>query len=399
MALSRDDIPSMNIAFVSDYSYPYTKGGVETRYYTLARYLISRGHRVTWFTSQQWKGPKEQKIEGIRLVGICPAYCAYNRKGKRSKTQALLFGLATLKLLIRPNQFDVIDFSQYPFFHSFSIKIYSILRRVPIVVSWYEFWGDHWLDYQGQIGGRVGRLIEKFTARIIDQKIVISEQTLKRLTGVRCNSNSLYYVPNWIDHKNIMAVTPIGTPYDVCYFGRLKDHKNVNLLLRAIGLCRNEGLFLRTKILGDGPERQNLEKLTQELRLDSQVKFLGRIEEHNNLLGYVKSAQLFVNPSTKEGGGSIVCLEANACGVPILAVRHPLGLDKSLIVEGQTGYWVKEATSRALADKLHQYFQKSVTQREKMSQMAVEWSSQYDIKCLCSRVEMIYAELAAKKRR
>ena len=36
----------MNIAIVSDYAYPYTKGGAETRYYTLAQYLINHGHQV-----------------------------------------------------------------------------------------------------------------------------------------------------------------------------------------------------------------------------------------------------------------------------------------------------------------------------------------------------------------
>ena len=381
----------MKIAFVSDYSYPYTKGGVETRYYTLARYLINRGHSVTWFTSRQWDGPLEQLVEGIRIRCISGRLQAYVGH-RRSIWQALVFGLLSTKLLFSPEHFDVVDMSQYPFFHLLVGSLYARLRHTPVIVSWYEYWGEHWLEDLGAIG-ITGQWIEQILARITGHKIVISEQSLRRLAAVGCSYSKLHYVPNWIDYEHILGLVSLGEPYDICYFGRLKDHKNVDVLLRALALCRDEGFVLRAKILGDGPERQNLEKLTRELQLGSQVEFLGRIEQYDDLLGYVKSARLLVNPSTKEGGGSITCLEANACGVPVLAVCHPLGLDESLIAEGKNGYWSTEATPAALAGKLREHFKREATYYMIMSQHAIKWAEQYSIQNLCRKIESIYKEL------
>jgi L-malate glycosyltransferase len=382
----------MKIAFVSDYSYPYTKGGVETRYYTLAQYLIKKGHSITWFTSRQWDGQPEQLVEGVRIRCISGRLKAYAGH-RRSILQALTFGLLSTKLLFLPEHFDVLDMSQYPFFHLLIGRLYARLRHTPVIVSWYEYWGEHWLEYLGTFG-RAGQKIEKLMARMKGHKIVISEQSMKQLVSVGCGVSTLHYVPNWIDYEHILSLKAIGDPYDACYFGRLKDHKNVHVLIRAIALCRVDGLVLRVKILGDGPERQNLEKITQDLQLGSQIEFLGRIEQYDDLLGYVKSARLFVNPSTKEGGGSITCLEANACGVPVLAVCHPLGLDDSLIAEGKNGYWATEASPEALAKKLREHFNGEARQYALMSQNSIKWADQYSIQNLCRKVESIYQELA-----
>lgn len=382
----------MNIAFVSDYSYPWTKGGVETRYYTLARYLINQGHLVTWFTSKQWEGASECEVDGIRLIGICPSYQAFTSEGKRKKSQALLFGLASLKLLFMPDRFDVIDLSQYPFFHCFPGKIYSFLRKAPIVVSWYEFWGDHWLEYLGTLG-KVGQWMERLVARLADNIIVVSQQSLDSLIAVGCKPSAIHFVPNWIDCEHIAGVNAIGLPYDVCYFGRLKGHKNVGSLLKAIAFCRDEGLILRTRIIGEGPERHTLEKLAKELVLGSQVEFMGRIEGYDELLGHVKSSQLYVNPSTKEGGGSIASLEAYACGVPVVAVRHPLGLDETLVIEGRTGYWATDASPESLAGKLSEHFRKDGKDRQKMRRAAIEWATQFSASKLCRQIEEIYTGL------
>jgi len=384
----------LNIALVSDFAYPFTPGGVETRYHTLATYLISHGHRVTWFTSRQWDGSPKQIIDGIRIWCISGRLEPFGG-GRRSIKEALQFGLATLRLLLTRERFDVVDMSQYPFFHLFAGKLYSWMRRTPVVVSWYEFWGDHWLDYLGS-KGNIGRWIEKWSARLASNIIVISQQSLKQLVAVGCNPGSLHYVPNWIDFEHIVGLVPIGSPYDVCYFGRLKDHKNVDVLLRAIALCRDRGLILRTKILGDGPERLNLEHLARELCLESQAEFLGRVESYDDLLGYVKSAQLFVKPSPKEGGGSIACLEANACGVPVLAVRHPLGIDEDLILEGQTGYWATEATPESLGGKILECFTSKVSPRDEIRQHATDSARRYSVANLCSQVEQIYLDLASR---
>lgn len=388
----------MNIAFVSDFCTPYTTGGVERRYYELSQYLLSKGHTVTWFTSRQWDGADEHVIDGIRIRSISGRFHTYkgNRYSgdRRSIAQALIFGFWSLRLLFVRDRYDVVDMSQYPLFHIVVGAVYERIRKTPVIYSWYEFWGDHWLEYLRGSHGYVGKFLERFMARIPGDKIVVSEQLMSRLTERGCDPGSLHYVPNWIDYDHILNLPALGPAYDVCYFGRLKDHKNIDVLLRAVALCRDQGLVLKTKILGQGPERRKLHKLAQDLKLDDQVEFLGRVENYDELLGYVKSASLCVNPSTKEGGGSITCLEAHACGLPVVAVDHPLGLDKSLIVEQENGYWAMNATPPALAATMRLHFASNSVQRDLMGQRAIAGASQYSSQELCQRIEGIYAQLS-----
>ena len=70
------------------------------------------------------------------------------------------------------------------------------------------------------------------------------------------------------------------------------------------------------------------------------------------MLGCVKASRIYVNPSTKEGGGSITLLEAYACGLPAIVVRHPLGVDSALVDEGETGWWARTPEPEALAETM-----------------------------------------------
>jgi len=396
MAPSSNGIPAMNIAFVSDYSYPYTKGGVETRYYALARYLLSRGHRVTWFTSKQWEGAAEHKVEGMRLVSICPAYRTFTSKGKRAKSQALLFGLATFRLLAMPDRFDVIDVSQYPFFHCFPAKLYSILRRVPIVVSWYEFWGDHWFEYFGRgLMAHVGRWIEKTVAQMVGNIVPDSEQARDRLIAAGGDPSHIHYVPLAVDVERISNVKPADDRCDIVYFGRLKEHKNIDKLIRSVAVCRSNGVILQTKICGDGPERQRLEALTKELLLTEQVRFLGRVDSYDDLIAHVKTGRLFVHPSTKEGGGSTTLFEANACGLPVVPVSHPLGFDPCLVREGYNGFWSSNESPEELARVIQKFFSLPEYEQARMSKHAWESAQPYDFRVVYRRIEDIYYKLGA----
>jgi glycosyltransferase involved in cell wall biosynthesis len=69
---------------------------------------------------------------------------------------------------------------------------------------------------------------------------------------------------------------------------------------------------------------------------------------------WMKASRLFVHPSTKEGGGSITLLEANSCGLPVVAYRTENGIAEELIEEGVNGYWVTEFNPIAMADKIRE---------------------------------------------
>jgi glycosyltransferase involved in cell wall biosynthesis len=103
------------------------------------------------------------------------------------------------------------------------------------------------------------------------------------------------------------------TPYDAplaLALGRLHRAKGLDILIRAAAAIPD----LRVWIAGDGPERENLLRLTQDLGLADRVKFLGWRNDRASLF---KTADLCVYPSREEPFGNVV-VEAWACGTPLV---------------------------------------------------------------------------------
>ena len=139
----------------------------------------------------------------------------------------------------------------------------------------------------------------------------------------------------------------------VIYLGRLKKYKNVDHLIQAMAIVREEVADARLVIVGTGDRRRALEALTRSMGLEDAVRFTGFVSEEEKLR-LLTRAEVAAYPSSKEGWG-ITVIEANACGVPVVAARVP-GL-RDAVVDGETGTLVplgdREAMARALIDLLH----------------------------------------------
>ena len=93
-----------------------------------------------------------------------------------------------------------------------------------------------------------------------------------------------------------------------------------------------ESIPAKLLLVGDGPERQNVEKLTRQVCMEDDVYFLGKQEAVEELLAI---ADLFVLPSETESFG-LAALEAMACEVPVISTNT--GGIPEINVEGITGY-------------------------------------------------------------
>ena len=101
----------------------------------------------------------------------------------------------------------------------------------------------------------------------------------------------------------------------------------------------------RLLIVGDGPERSALERFVERLGLAGAVRFLGVLKTEE-LVAVLNQVHLFLNASPKEGWGLTV-VEANACGVPVVASDRP-GLRDS-VKDGATGFLVEYGDDAAFA--------------------------------------------------
>ena len=335
----------MKIAFVYDAAYPWVKGGVERRIFELGRRLSSK-HEVHLFSLKWWEN--DDKIDGIFLHGVGEKVPLYSG-GKRSLNEALYF---SFKLLLGlKGKFDVIDSQVFPYLSCFSSEICSLSTKSLLVLTWHEFWNMYWFEYLGMMG-LVGWVIERTVAKLPGKHVAVSQATKRSLEeiGVRA-----HVIPNGIDFERIQKIKASGESSDIIFAGRLIKEKNVDILIRSVKLLKEEIPDIRCIIIGDGPEKEGLKRLTIGLGLESNIIFKGFLEDHDEVISYMKASKVFVLPSTREGFG-IVALEANACGLPVVTIRHRMNAARDLVKEGINGFVCSlspESISKAVMEAIN----------------------------------------------
>lgn len=349
------DSEAQRIVFVYDAVYPWVKGGAERRYHALAKELAARGHDVHWYGMQYWSGPSTTRIDGIAFHGVCKARPLYTESGRRSISQALIFGVSCLRMILSGglSGAQIVDCCGFPFFSLFSVWLVTRLRGQSMVVTCHEVWGDqYWTEYLGA-AGRVGALVERTALRLPRQIIAVSADTRDRLSAEIGVSADVTVVPNGVDLAVIDRIVAAEQLTDVLYVGRLCDFKNVDLLLESLAVLVRTRPDVRCDIVGDGPDRERLESRAAELGLADNVRFWGFLTEADEVYARMKAATVLVLPSTREGFGMVV-LEANAAGLPVVVADYPANAAKSLIT-GRNGVVSKpdpEAFAEALGDFL-----------------------------------------------
>ena len=370
----------MKIAYVYDNIYPYNIGGVEKRLWELAKRLAQKGHEVTLFGMKHWEGKAIVYSEGVRLWGVCPPQELFVN-GRRSIKQATYFAWKVLPPLLR-ERFDIIDCQSSPYFPAFSAKLASLMKRVPLVITWHEVWGNYWFDYLGK-KGIFGKAIERMTIHLADKLIAVSQATKRDLERMSIGKE-IKVIPNGVDSKEIREIAPSSQNSDIIFAGRLIREKNVNLLMKAISAIKKEKPDISCIIIGAGPERASVEESIQKLGLEQNVCLKGFLEDHNHVFSYMKSSKAFVLPSTREGFG-IAVLEANACGLPVITVRHPQNAACDLIIEGETGFTCNFSEQDIAEKVLMAINEKNISQDK-----CEEFSKKFDWSRISKLVEEAY---------
>jgi len=330
----------MRVAFVSDAVHPFNEGGKERRLWEISRWLARAGYHVDVYTMNWWRGPKTIEVDGVSFHAVCKFHPLY-RGTHRSTLQAILFGVATLKLA--RERFDALDVDHIPYFPLLSARLVCLIRHKRLTATWHEVWGrEYWVRYAGP-AGHVGYLIERVTALMPDQIIANSEQTAERLRDMMRYAKPISVLPSGLDFEAIDAEAPSDTGVDVLYAGRLLDHKGVDILLRAVSVVSQYRPQVDCLVIGEGPERTNLERLSVELGIAANVRFCDFLPG-NEIYGVMKSAGVFVLPSAREGYGLVV-IEANACGLPVVTVRHQDNAATRLVQEGVNGFLAERNAS------------------------------------------------------
>lgn len=263
---------------------------------------------------------------------------------------------------IRNRGFDVIIFNQKPNI--------SNLKNIWVLYKWFrKIKPDlvHTAAAEANFHGTIA-------ARLAGVKVVVAEEIgfPNHSSKARVVFRMIY---NWCDkvicvskavqqflvaineikpQKGVLIYNPVGEPksieralsdaFTIVCVGRLEKVKNQQLLIKSFARLKDKSAKLI--LVGDGREKENLQKLITDLDLDSRVEITGFSATPEK---YLAQANLFVLPSLSEGFG-IAVVEAMQQGLPCLC--SSIGGIPEFIEENKTGWMFNPTKEDELYEKL-----------------------------------------------
>jgi 1,2-diacylglycerol 3-alpha-glucosyltransferase len=309
----------MRIGMLADIYKPHVSG--ITNYLALSKtYLEKAGHEVFIFTFGDENYP-DTETNIIRSQGLPLTDTGYYLSlSYKAQARKLLYSM------------DVVHV-HHPFVSGTLALRYCRPRGIPIVFTnhtRYDLYAQVYMPILPDIVGET--IIQAYLppfCRACDLVIAPSEglrQVLLRL-GVDA---PMEVVPNGVNLKPYAQISqrvdrsPLGfKPEQVvlAYAGRLGPEKNLPFLLRSFAGTAAAYETVRLLLIGDGPERDNLQDLVHNLNIDDKVHFTGMVP-YEELPGFLASADAFVTASVTEVHPMSV-IEAMAAGLPVLGIISP----------------------------------------------------------------------------
>lgn len=326
----------LRVCLVYDCLYPWTIGGAERWYRTLAERLAAAGHDVTYVTLRQWRRGDDPGVPGIRVVAVGPRMALY--AGHRRRIwPPMRFGAGVFAHFVcHGREYDVVHAASFPFFSLLAAGALRPWTGFALVVDWWEVWSDsYWRSYLGPVGGRIGSFVQRACARISHRAQTPTAAHARRLRG--------------LGHRGVITVSTgvwssgSGAEYEqdgdagptVVYLGRHTPDKRVDAIPHAIAVARNRRPDLRACIFGDGPSRPRVTAAARAAGVEDAIALPGFVSEPE-VDAALRSAMCLVLPSRREGLGLAV-LDAASRGVPSVVVRGPDNAATDLIVPGVNG--------------------------------------------------------------
>jgi glycosyltransferase involved in cell wall biosynthesis len=308
-------------------------GGAERHVVDLALALRREGHAVTVACSVS--GSLAEPLEASRV----PVRPIVGRIVKRRVSLPYAWGL---RKLLRSERFDLVHA------HVYSSAAASALATAgtgtPLVVT--EHTEALW---QGRNGRFFSRLMYRRVARVIAVSRAIRSRLIER-DGVP--PAIITVVPNSAppsrgSHGDALPIpSELGQGPVVGMVARLQPEKGVTSFLKAAAHVAKEFPQARFVVVGDGPLREELFRLAEDLRVRERVLFLGFRPDAQAL---IKMMDVVAVPSVSEGT-PLVVLEAMAAGVPVVA--SAVGGIPDQIRPGHEGILVPPGDTDALARAL-----------------------------------------------
>ncbi|GIV97976.1 MAG: glycosyl transferase family 1 [Herpetosiphonaceae bacterium] len=346
-------------------------GGVESFVWDLSRELARRGHAVTIIGGV---GSRREKVPGVRVLtypfisrrlwqSLPPLRRAY---AEAKLLERLTMAPAALPELVRGG-YDIVHLQK-----PYDLGPALLARRFggPRVIL-----GCHGEDfYPG----------DRLLARHVDGAVSCSRFNARTIAARYGFEPAVIF--NGIDIDHFQPVEPDADLRSeaplLLFVGRLQPWKGVDTAIEALTYLPQ----VRLLIAGDGDDRPRLEQIAATHGVAERVRFLGPVPRAR-LPRLFSSADLLVATSFASETFGIGLVEAQACGLPVVASRF--GGFPEVIDEGRTGLLVPPRHAQALAEAVKSLLE-DPARRAAMAAAAPGWAAQFAWPAVVDRVEAAY---------
>lgn len=340
------------------------RGGVETVLTLLCRELVERGHRVRVFQTEPPDYP--EWAETLPEIYYYDTDLLRTIKGLNDKSFLVRYALGYQALLKEMGYPDIVLATHTPALSKICrLALNSLGGKCPPILSWLHGPPEAY-------GGNVEEL------KLADAHLTISHTIGRKIKAIVGENSPIIYVGNPIAASDftLMERNP-SSVLKLIYIGRMNNHeKRLDILFQALSTLKGEWTLT---LIGDGPDREYLKRLADELKIDERLYWTGW---QDNPWKSVEAASLLVLSSDYEGFG-MVLVESLARGLPVLSTDTEGPLD--IISHGVNGwlYPVRdyEALNRILQDIINQ------TIVLPSAQVCIESVSNYQVTKVADRFE------------
>ena len=261
---------------------------------------------------------------------------------------ASLPAACTTWLLLQRHRPDVVlvDFG----FHAVRVMEASAWSSVPLVV--------HFRGSDASSETKFWRLTNRYRRlfKLTSGVIVKSRMMQSVLESLGADPETIIISPSGADPRLFYGARPMSASPCFLAVGRLVSKKGPLKTLDAFRLMRDMLPHplckeVRLEIVGEGPLRKDLEIALKKWNLCSQVCLLGLMSQ-GQIVEKMRKARCFVQhsmvaPDGDSEGTPVALLEAQLCGLPVVATRHA-GIPE-VVIDGETGFLIDEGDVNGMA--------------------------------------------------
>ncbi|MBX2852327.1 MAG: glycosyltransferase [Phycisphaeraceae bacterium] len=271
-----------------------------------------------------------------------------------------------------------------------------ICRSCPmkLVTTMHGFTGETWRT-------RLYARLSHRALRRYDRVLAVSPQLMRYAAEHGVHPDRLRHIPNGIDMSEYKRTLPreqakyaLGLAKDEHAIGvlaRFSIEKGVDRAVRMFAKVHHQRPNTRLHLIGDGPQRGELERLVDRLGLTYQVRWWGW---HKDARPILEAMDTLVLPSRTEGLPNTV-LEAMAIGLPVAATR--VGAVPDVLADGACGVLLADEES-AWAEQLLPVIDLPLVRERQLCAAWMRVNEQYNFTKRMRRVEAIYDELMGVER-